>query len=332
MIVFFDYLLLRMQGQLNKFVLYVSPLILLYMLLSVQDSKQIIRTFKFFCIALLVSSFYGLLLRDTHQIQALRGNEVPAYSGSTAMRFQGLFQDPNYYMALIVLVIALLIKLYHTGHLKTAPFLATVSILSFFGMLTYSKTFFVVWVLLVVVFIVFHFYKKQYLKGIGIFLGFVGSILLLGAVTSRDGPISIILYRLASSTNLDSLTTGRSQIFVAYFNVLSDSLKNMLFGMGLHAEALERGTHNMFLEITYYTGIVGLTLYICYFCGLIHLLNHRAEQVCRQKFLAKYIVVIVTGILFSTLHGMFSAVSYVMLFLAINSTAIPLSTEESQDA
>ena len=39
----------------------------------------------------------------------------------------------------------------------------------------------------------------------------------------------------------------------------------LLFGNGMSAQLLKKGTHNLFLEIQYYVGLTGLILYLLYF-------------------------------------------------------------------
>ena len=83
LIILLNYLILRMQFEISNLLLCFGQLFMLCVLLPKQDEESAERTIKTFCISLLVSSAYALLLRNTSQIVAIRGSEVPAFWGST---------------------------------------------------------------------------------------------------------------------------------------------------------------------------------------------------------------------------------------------------------
>ncbi len=313
LILLLDYMLLRMQTAINTFVLCISPLMLLYVLFSTQKREGIIQSVQAFCGSVIFSSIYALVFRNKPQLRALLGSEKAAYWGSSLTRFQGLFRDPNYYMTMVAIAIALLAMLCMNGFVSRKKFLVCVGGLVFFGALTYSKTFIIVLMIFAVLFVGMLFYKKHYLLGIG------SLILILGAAVVLSNTLfSVTLYRITSTNNLYDLTTGRSKLIVEYFGEITKTVRVLLFGAGLSAELLERGTHNLFLEIIYYFGLVGLFLLIAYFGSFLRLLKLRFENgIKNPNRVFRYAVLFVFLILFCTLQGMTFAITYVMLYLAI---------------
>lgn len=327
LLILMDYLLLRMEGEISQFVLCFSQLLLLRILLERQEDRVVIRTSKLFCVGIIISSLYALILRGTPQMIALRGNEVPAYWGSTAMRFQGLFQDPNYYMALLVVAIVLMIKLRGNGNLGKGFFFIGTGCLFFLGILTYSKTFLVVFSAVFVIYVFMQVRKGNYFGGVCLMA--LAGICILMSVFVESSPFAIILHRLTSNSGISDLTTGRSEIYVRYLKVITENIVSLLAGGGLGAEVLGMNTHNLFLEITYYTGLIGLVLFLLYMFSLVYLMKERATDETKGGFLFRYIVLLAVAALFFTLHGMFSANTYVMIFLAVTSTVIPYKGKEA---
>lgn len=313
-----DYMLLRMQTAINTFVLCFSQFMLLYVLFSTQKKEGIIQSAKYFCGSVLFSSMYALVFRNASQIRTLLGRESAAYWGSSLTRFQGLFRDPNYYMTMVVISIALLVILYMNEYISRKIFLAGVSCFVFFGALTYSKTFLIALGIFAIIFLGMLIYRKHYLIGIG------SMILISGAAMALSNTLfSVTLYRITSTHNLYDLTTGRSQLIVEYFEEITNTAGSLFFGAGLSAGILERGTHNLFLEIIYYFGLVGLVLMIAYFISFLHLAAFRFGNGSKNpNGVFRYAVLIIFLLLFCTLQGMTFAITYVMLYLSILATVI----------
>lgn len=326
-----DYLLLRTQGEINNFVLCFSQLFLLLILLPNTDEITAIRTSKAFCFSMIISSCYAFLFRNTSQITNLRGEEVPAYWQSTSMRFQGLFRDPNYYMALIVIAIILIIKL-RTGK-KIGRIAFTIGIVSliYFGLMTYSKTFMLVSSGVLVIYLIILFVKRKYLQVL--MLSIITICIILLSLQFDGSPISIIIHRLTDGSGLDDLTTGRSEIYVRYLSAINENLSTFIFGNGMSAEILGMNTHNLFIELAYYIGTAGLVIYLIYIINLAYMTANvwSLNTNPRKPYFYKYLTLIVAFIMFCTLHGMYSTTTYVIFFLAAVSTKLPFTIEVSED-
>ena len=314
LLVVFNYILLRMPWNFSGFVLCVGQLFMLAVLLPLQDADSAQRAAKLFCLSLIVSSFFALVMRDSSELLYLRGAEYPAFWGSSTYRFNGLFADPNYYMTMIVTAITLLMVLLDRKIVKLPVFLLSVASLLVFGIMTFSKTFFLAVIILAIIGIIWLIARKKYLIA---FLTLAAIAILIVVLVMTSAVFSVMLLRLTSASNMGDLTTGRSDLFTAYYNVITESAANALFGVGLQASNLGRDPHNLYLEITYYMGVVGLAVIICLIVAIICAMKKR-----EKKLLSGYLPLAMAMLLHLTLHGIFSSISYAVFFFAIAATLI----------
>jgi O-antigen ligase len=155
-------------------------------------------------------------------------------------------------------------------------------------------------------------------------IALVAAVLLLG----DNSPFATVLDRLASASSLSDLTTGRSDVFSAYLSAITENVWTLLFGSGLAASNLGRDPHNLYIEIAYYLGIVGLGLIIAYYCTLIHAINYRNKTRGRQNLIAKYLPLLVVALFHMTLHGMTTFPAYMAFFVAALSMLVITKPEE----
>ena len=294
-----NYLIIRMQTNFSDFLLCFGQLFLLWVLLPKQDAKSVERTAKLYCISLLVVSGYALLLNDTWQIQAKIGVGAEAFWGTGIMRFHGLIGDPNFYMAELIVGLALLAKLKDSGKLKTFPFVLMGLLMAVLGALTYSKTFLLLFVIFAAVYIIWQFRNRKVLLGIALLVLIVVSAEFL--LFSEASPFYGVVSRLLESVDLDDLTTGRSEIYKEYTQAIFKSPGSFFFGYGLGASGLEKDPHNILLEAMYYTGTVGLVLLVSFFVAIVSVLKQQSAEIAGQNFIAKYIVLIMAVLPFATL-------------------------------
>lgn len=273
-----------------------------------------------FLASLILSSFYAYILRNTSPIRAICGEASYAIWGTNTKRFEGLFQDPNYYMTLLIIGLALLIKLRECAMVGLAEFVFQGLVLSLFGALTYSKTFFLVFFLLGGTYVLWHFWSRKVLSGLAL------TILALAAgyfmVFSEVSPFAVIIQRFLAADNISDLTTGRTEVYQYYWEEISKSLWSFFFGKGLAAEGLRKDPHNIYLEVMYYTGAVGLGLIAGIYFALVQETKQRSTRIREQHFIARYVVLFMFLLLFFSLHGMFQAIVYGELFLAMLSLLI----------
>lgn len=325
LVILLNYMLFRMQGEINTFVLCFSQLLLMFTLLSSQKKAGIVCCVKGFCLSVITSSLYALIFRNTSQINALLGNEIEAYWKSSFTRFRGLFRDPNYYMTMVAVAIALLAVLYLNRYLSQKLFAVGVGVLMVFGALTYSKTFLIILVVFSILFVAMLFSRKRYILGIlCIFIFFIVGIILSRTV------LAVTIYRITSTNNLYDLTTGRSELIAEYLQEITKSVGRFFWGAGLSADILGRGTHNLFLEIIYYYGTVGFGIIIAYIISLFRLVRQRFDDGTKKKAgILRYVILLIFVLLFSTLQGLIFSITYVLLYLSILATTITAQKDTS---
>lgn len=319
------YLVARMQSSVNDFVLCVSQLLLIYLMISFIDSDAIILSIECFIGNVAISSCYALIFRHTSMIINIIGNEVPAYLGSSMTRFQGLCRDPNYYMSLIIMAIVLLTLLRFREYISKQLFFLGIGSMFVFGALTYSKTFLILlglyWILCVI-----DLFRSRHWR--------IATALIIGtpilAILLADTLFATTFYRIISTSSISELTTGRSSLFAIYFREILSSVKVFFVGEGMSADILKKGTHNLFLEIHYYVGLIGLGLYILYFIKLGNWVKRKYRAYKESSSLFNYASLIIFIALFCSLQGMFSISVYALLYLAIISIGIDVSNRDSK--
>ncbi len=311
------YLMLRMQFSINDFVLCVSQLIIVYLMISFLDAQTIVLDVKSFILNMAFSSVYALLFRKTSAITHIVGTEVAAYYGSSLTRFQGLFRDSNYYMSLVIMAVVLLTLLYFKKYIPKRIFLLGIACMFLFGALTYSKSFLF---LLGLYWFLCFYYLLRGKRHILVVVFAIGTVFLVAILS--DTLFATTLYRITSASSLNDLTTGRSVLLETYGREIISSSGVMLFGRGMSAQLLKKGTHNLFLEILYYIGSIGLILYFFYFGILIFGIQKKLAPGNVASRLFNYSPLIVFIATFCSLQGMFSISVYTLLYLSIISIGI----------
>ena len=135
------------------------------------------------------------------------------------------------------------------------------------------------------------------------------------ALYGKGSFVSVIIYRLLSANTFSELTTGRSDIYVEYWKVISENLWNFLFGLGLAAPMLSKETHNLYLEILYTTGFTGMVLMATYYWSMMRFASSGAGN--KRSFFSKYYVLLIVLVVYFSLHGMTAMVFYASMFLAL---------------
>lgn len=242
---------------------------------------------------LLFSSLFGLFYNEipnlTNYIELDRAYELEGQ----VVRFSGLYNDPNYYSAAMILAVSCLLFLYIRGELKISSLVLCVAIV-LFGVQTVSKSFIIMLASVYLIFTIVLFIKRDYFTSIL----FACILFLLGYMVIA-GKISIfnnILERLSDSKG--NLTTGRSELWMEYIEYFIRNPLKLIFGTGLSSKPLSTHyPHNTYIDFMFFYGIIGTLLFVC---SLIVACNNGKKN---RKRIENYIPICCMACMFMFLSG-----------------------------
>ncbi len=275
LLAFFAYsLLVSGIGQITTVITMISGMLMLHYLRNKDiDASLSVITYTF---GIAFASILALL-RDFLPIISNFISETARDFGEKDLtnRFSGLQGNPNYYtLDIIVALSAIIILMYNNKPHRTHTF-CMIS-LSVFGLMSVSKSFIICWVLLILFWFILSI--KQGVGKIVKFL-FVGALGIGVIYYVASDYINAYLFRFFqdSSGTLSDITTGRSDIWLAYIKVIFSNAKILLFGNGLNTmlDSVGKGTHNTYLECLFSLGLVGTVIFAV------------ALRVCMGKFRIK---------------------------------------------
>lgn len=177
------------------------------------------------------------------------------------VRRSGFYSDSNIYTIHILISIAgLLIILVNKGTKEIIYLLTLILALIYCGMISVSKMF----ILLLVIIFTCWLFSISLIKGkidtkIIIILGIVTLILLVLTTNVFKNRIDMYLIRFNQINNIENLTSGRSEIWKSYIDILKNNILLLIFGNGYSGVGhnLNMAAHNTFIQIVYEFGILG---------------------------------------------------------------------------
>lgn len=212
-----------------------------------------------FCLGIIFSSAIGAL-RDYLPIIRAFSMDTSYKVGSDeySARFVGLNVNPNYYTMDVSVAMGCLVSTICT-HKKKPIHMILFVVLAVFGLMSVSKSFLIVLVIMVIILLL-----NSLRQGATTFLKF-SAVLIIAAILIllfAQEAVDTYIFRLNkdSVSDASSITTGRTDIWFEYIKTILKDLKILFFGAGL-GQMLEKGTHNTYIEMFYYIGIIGSSLY-----------------------------------------------------------------------
>ncbi len=243
----------------------VEGVLLLSILVSIGKEIKFEKIAVFYILGIVTSSVFGMVVQNSATFLAYAKEiymDAVGYS-----RFCGLRGDPNYYSIDVIVAILLLLALRKRGTVSKDVFWVLFAVLSAFGVLTLSKSFILIYIIVFIASSIIVFQEKNPIEMI-LLVAALFVVLMVGF--SSDGPLSQVLERIRNADDMYSLTSGRSKIWEDYLAFLGSDAGALIFGSGITCGTLNgRGTHNFFLESLYYLGIIGtLVLLGCFIVAL----------------------------------------------------------------
>ena len=262
-------------------------LLLLYFGVVYKNNINFKKFLLIFSVSLILSSTIALF---KNHIDSLNRLLIINDEYKTNTRFMGMDWDPNYYAVSVLVPMASILVLFLKDNINKILAAVLLCSLSCFGLLTISKSFILVLILmlfLICLFIMFE-KKKDGFKYILILTVSIGFSFLI-CFNSTKLMFTRIIESLSSyqirgvgciiaSKNLllgdigdflDSFTTGRYAIWKTYFEYFAKNPVNLIFGSGFGNIALERPAHNTLIQGVYKVGLLGVFLIIAAFIYFI---------------------------------------------------------------
>ena len=220
------------------------------------DYKHVLYAF---CFGIIISSTIGAF-RDYLPIIRTFSMDTTYKVGSDeyAARFVGLNSNPNYYTMDVSVAMGCLVATMCTQKMRPI-YIILFGVLAAFGLMSVSKSFLMVLAVMIAI-----LWLNSLRQGGTTFFKLTFALVVAGALILifAEDAVNTYVVRLNkdSTGDLSSVTTGRSDIWIAYIKEMLRSFRTLFFGAGL-GEMLEKGSHNTYIEMLYYIGLVGSVLY-----------------------------------------------------------------------
>lgn len=235
---------------------YIGYFLLAYLILVMKNEFNIKQLMNYLAIGLFISCLLAL-------ISLLLPNFIyeVVYDGS---RFNGFANHPNYLYMIALLVLTYNFYRFLTHDLTNLKFIAIYVTYSLIILSTMSKTGVVLLVLFSILFFVL-FLKEDFKKRIIIVLIILMTMAVIALICYKYVFALIDRFSVNNADIINSLLTGRDDIWVEYLKKIVKNPITFLFGYGLVAEEvfvpaqqITRASHNLYLFLFYRFGLVGI--------------------------------------------------------------------------
>ncbi len=175
-------------------------------------------------------------------------------------RFFGLWNDPNIQGVLAIFNLSFVLLHIKYSKSNILPQIFIFLLISLFGFLTLSKTFFILFILLVFTYFISILSNKNF-----IFLPFILLLSLIGFSILTNSQIFNQLIERFNFTNdnqnIDNIFTNRVSIWSSYFSFAN---LNLFFGYGFKNPILSGllAPHNTILQVSYFIGIIPFLIFL----------------------------------------------------------------------
>jgi O-antigen ligase len=194
--------------------------------------------------------------------------DVLEYSSMT--RLSGYYGDPNFYSAHITAAIggSILLILNETKIVRKIVIYFMIAVLMYCGFLSVSKSFALILLCMILLWIIEVLFKRGRLSGKVTMLMavFVGGAYILTSILFTD-LLDMMMERFVGAGNsLSEFTTKRSDLWLNYMRTFEDNPLVLLFGKGYTDDLVNgRGSHNVVIQLVYQFGLVGTVLTFVWF-------------------------------------------------------------------
>jgi len=184
-------------------------------------------------------------------------------------RLTGFYGDPNFYAAHIIAAICgVLVKIYYEKDKKRVySFAAVVLILIYCGLLSASKSFALLLVVALPVWI-FMIIKERgrFNIKISIIVAVVCAIFFISRSDRFITLITNIIMRFKSADGISGFTTGRTDIWLNYIKAFASDIYMIFMGNGFSDVSVRNhAAHNTVIQLVYQFGLIGVPFIIYWY-------------------------------------------------------------------
>lgn len=246
------------------FGLLAIAMLFIYILSLYSRKLDFLLCFRIFTFALVIAGVMSLTYFVSPYLQSYF---ILSYAGSFA-RFMALFIHTNVLAMSCELIIAIYTALIIKKKIKKLDVLFFL-IISIYGILTFSKAFLLIFCALLLILFIYAL-KTKWKTTLAITGIVVAGLAIIIAIkptyflTMIDRFFGELTKKSSFTEIINTLTTGRYNLWVEYVNFLFSNPLSLFFGKGLGASVLpgKLSPHNMFIAMIYELGLVGTTLFI----------------------------------------------------------------------
>ena len=187
---------------------------------------------------------------------------IDVYSWSAVTRYSGYYGDANFYSAQVSAALGgwLFMVLTEKKPLYAGLYFIPIIVLSYCGAIAASKSFLLVFTLMLLVWLAALYFNKRRrpLVKIAVTVFIALSLLIVFCTDIFSDSLAVMKFRLQQSTDLSSFSTHRSELWLNYYNAFVDDFKLLFFGQGITKGVIgSRASHNTIIQIIYQLGIIG---------------------------------------------------------------------------
>lgn len=291
------YMLIGVGNNITGLIKLLSMAVIVSLFTSLINRKNFSDIVMYTCLGTVTSSLIGLRKASWPALASFFTNLKSEYiNGVETYRFTGLYMDPNYFSILVIICLVSLLTLTFKKEIKGWIALILSIALVYFGCLTYSRVFYLT--LLVAFIFVLILRIKSTGKIVGNFFLFVIFLSVGMYFASRAGIIDNILYRFSAT----DITNNRTNIWGQYLSYFNSSIKTLILGDGIGTAYYNGvGPHNTYIEMIYFLGIIGSSIYIAMYGCIL-----KMGRLVEKRRLINYSLLIILMIMSATLGMLFS--------------------------
>jgi len=236
-------------------------LIPLYLIYIYRDQMDAIKITYYLFAGLVISSLLGYFL---YSLCGISIYNIVFYD----KRYKFFTHNPNFYGLIANFIIAGFICAIFRRRMNWWTGLLCISVLTFLGTRTGSKAFLLAWCIIVGITMLILLFRN---KKIGFIVVGCMAVFAVIAFFSFRSYFDYILARLfpEGEINVNSITTGRVEVWTLFLQRQFANPLNVIFGMGGWADIWATasfgpidGLHSIYLEFFYFFGVVGVILFV----------------------------------------------------------------------